>query len=155
MDFFSLLRSLGLRPLEWQKAIELTKKPAPYVGEILDAAFAKARAVIVLMTPDDEARLKGELVRSSDPDWEKDLQGQPRPNVLFEAGMAFGSHPESTVLVQIGSIRPISDIAGRHLVHLTGSPESRKELIAKLRASRCEVDDSGTDWLRIGDFSAL
>lgn len=155
MDFFSLLRSLGLRPLEWQRAIELTKKPTPYVGEILDAAFSKARAVIVLMTPDDEARLRQELVRSNDPDWEKELQGQPRPNVLFEAGMAFGSHPDSTVLVQIGSIRPISDIAGRHLVHLTGSTESRKELVAKLRACHCRVDDSGNDWLRIGEFSSL
>jgi predicted nucleotide-binding protein len=152
-SLFSFLRSIGLKPLEWRKALEITKKPSPYIGEVLDAAFERASAVVVLLTPDDEARLRLALQRPSDPAWERELVGQARPNVLFEAGMAFGSHPTSTVLVTVGELRPFSDIAGRHVVHLTGSPESRIELITKLRNCGCTIDDSGSDWLTAGEFT--
>ena len=46
---FDFLRSIGLRPLEWTQALKLTKKGSPYVGEILDAAFGEAAAIIVLL----------------------------------------------------------------------------------------------------------
>lgn len=151
---FSFLRAVGLRPLEWRRAIELTGRPAPYVGEILDAAFKRATAVVVLLTPDDEARLKAEFARANDPPYERELRGQPRPNVLFEAGMAFSRHQESTVLVQVGDVRPFSDIAGRHAVHLSNTVESRQELITKLRVCGCAVDDSGSDWVYEGDFGS-
>lgn len=150
---FVFLRALGLKPIEWRKAIEYTKKPAPYVGEILDAAFARATAVVVLFTPDDEARLRPAFQKPTDPPYEKRLTDQPRPNVLFEAGMAFGSHPNSTVLVQVGEMRPFGDIAGRHAVHLTNAIASRQEFVTKLRACGCDVDDSGTDWTTEGDFT--
>jgi predicted nucleotide-binding protein len=149
---FGLLRSVGVQPIEWNKAIEFTKKGAPYVGEILDAAFKRARAIVVLFTPDDEAKLKGEFVKRGE-SGERSLSGQPRPNVLFEAGMAFGRFPNSTVLVHVGKIRAISDVAGRHLVNLTGSIESRHQLIVKLRGAGCAVDDAGNDWQTEGDFT--
>ena len=38
----------------------------------------------------------------SDPAYERRLTGQARPNVLFEAGMAYGKDPNSTVLAQLG-----------------------------------------------------
>src|SRR5262245_37485251 len=56
-SMFSFLRAVGLKPLEWNVLIKLTKQPAPYVGTILDTAFREAAAVVVLFTPDDEARL--------------------------------------------------------------------------------------------------
>ena len=59
---FDFLYSIGLKPLEFSKARELTGKPMPYVKEILDAAFAHAQAVVVLLTPDDEARLRPDLI---------------------------------------------------------------------------------------------
>lgn len=37
---FTLLRSIGLQPIEWSQAVKGTGKPAPYVGEILDTAFS-------------------------------------------------------------------------------------------------------------------
>jgi predicted nucleotide-binding protein len=154
-SLFSFLRAIHLNPIEWSKAIELTKKPSPYVGEILDAAFEKATAVVVLLTPDDEAQLRKAFLKKTDPPFESELTGQPRPNVLFEAGMAFGTHPDNTVLVQIGNIRPISDVIGRHVVHLSGSIESRKELITKLKNCECIVDDSGSDWLEEGTFESV
>ena len=150
--FFGFLRAVGLQPIEWRKAIELTRKPSPYVGEILDAIFREAVAVIVLLTPDDEAKLKDEFLKSHNPKFEKKLTGQARPNVLFEAGMAMGRNPDSVVLVQIGDMRPLSDIGGRHVVRLSNGAESRQELITKLANAGCNVDASGSDRLREGDF---
>ena len=150
---FEFLRSIGLQPIEWSQAVKSTRRAAPYVGEVLDAAFRKAAAVVVLLTPDDEARLKRAFVKASDPNHEKQLTGQPRPNVLFEAGRAFGSHADSTVLAQIGDIRPFSDTAGVHVVRLTNAPEPRRDLANRLEGAGCAVDISGTDWLSAGDFS--
>ena len=55
---FEFLRALDLHPLEWSESITDTGKASPYIGEILDAAFSRAHAIVVLFTPDDEARLK-------------------------------------------------------------------------------------------------
>ena len=65
---FSFLRAIGLDPIEWSEAVKMTGKAAPYVGEILDMALASARAIVVVMTPDDEARLRSEYVRDGDLD---------------------------------------------------------------------------------------
>jgi len=149
---FAFLRSLSLRPLEWTQALKLTGKGSPYVGEVLDAAFREAAAIIVLLTPDDEARLNSVFLTSRDPKHERELTGQARPNVLFEAGMAFGNNPNSTVLVQLGDIRPFSDVGGRHVVRLNNTPASRIEFATKLANAGCNVDTSGSDWLSAGDF---
>lgn len=149
---FAFVRSIGLRPLEWTQALRLTKKGSPYVGEILDAAFREAAAIIVLLTPDEEARLKPEFVSSGDTKQDKQLAGQARPNVLFEAGMAFGRDPNSTILVQLGDTRPFSDIGGRHVLHLSDNPASRQEFVTKLANAGCNVDTSGTNWLSAGSF---
>jgi len=47
-----------------------------------------------------------------------------------------------------------SDIAGRHVVHLSNTAPSRRELSTKLRNTGCNVDEDGTDWLTVGDLSA-
>lgn len=96
---FDFLRALELRPLEWSNLVAQTGSAAPYVGEILDAAFEWAAAVVVLFTPDEEAKLRDPFLETGDPDYERTLTPQARPNVLFEAGMALGLHPDRTVLV--------------------------------------------------------
>jgi predicted nucleotide-binding protein len=151
-QIFAFLRSVGLRPLEWTQAIRLVRKGSPYVGEILEAAFREAAAVVVLLTPDDEARLRSKFLKPTDPPFERKLTGQARPNVLFEAGMAFGKEPNSTVLVQIGEVRQFSDIGGRHVVHLSNQPTSRQEFVTKLANAGCNVDTTGADWLSVGYF---
>lgn len=149
---FSFLRSIGLKPLEWTQALKLTKKSSPYVGEVLDAAFSEAAAIVVLLTPDDEARLHESFHAAHDPAYEKTLTGQARPNVLFEAGMAFGRNPHSTVIVQLGETRPFSDIGGRHVLYLSNQASSRQEFTTKLANAGCNVDTTGTDWLSAGNF---
>ena len=150
---FAFLRALGLRPLEWTQALRLTRKGSPYVGEILDAAFREAAAIVVIITPDDEARLREEFRQAGDPRHERELTGQARPNVLFEAGMAFGKNPNSTILAQLGETRPFSDVGGRHVMRLSDSASSRQEFATKLANAGCNVDTSGVDWLSAGDFS--
>lgn len=152
-ELSTFLRSLHVDVIEWNKALVLTKKGSPYIGEVIDSGFDHAQAIVVLLTPDDEAKLKDALFRGDDPRFERKLTGQPRQNVLFEAGMAFGKYKETTILVQVGKVRPMSDVSGIHIVHLTGSASSRKQLVAKLKTTGVKVDDSGEDWLTDGDFS--
>lgn len=149
---FNFLRSLHLKPLEWTQLIHETGHGTPYVGQVLDAAFAKAPAVIVLMTPDDEARLNLNYRQADD---EVEFLGQARPNVIFEAGMAMGHKPEKTIIVEVGSLRPFSDIGGRHVIRLDNSLKQRQELINRLKTAGCEVDTSGFDWHSSGDFQQV
>lgn len=152
-SIYAFLRAIGVKPIEWTSAIALSKKASPYIGEILDSVFARARAVIVLMTPDDLAQLRPDLLSLTDKPYERVLTGQARPNVLFEAGMAFATHADRTVLVQVGNIREFSDVAGRHVVNLTNDFSRRQELAIKLTNAGCDVDTTGTDWVEAGDFT--
>jgi len=154
-ELSAFLRSLHVDVIEWNKALALTKKGSPYIGEVIDAGFDHAQAIVVLLTPDDEAKLRDDLYRSGDPMFEKKLTGQPRQNVLFEAGMAFGKYKETTILVQVGKVRAMSDVLGVHIVHLTGTASSRQQLIGKLKTTGVKLDDNGEDWLTAGDFSAF
>lgn len=153
-SMFQFLRALQLHPIEWNQAVRMTKEPTPYVGTILETAFREAAAVVVLLTPDDEARLRRRYLRPRDSSYESRLTGQARPNVLFEAGMAFGRSPQNTVLVQVGAVKEFSDIAGRHIVRLANDPTSRQGLATRLANAGCNVDTTGTDWLTAGDFTA-
>ena len=151
-EVFKFLRSLGLEPLEWSDALKLTGEGAPYIGQVLDHAFEKAQAVLVLMTPDEVAYLwKAYAEGDQDPECAPNFQS--RPNVLFEAGMALGCNPERTILVEFGSIRPFSDIAGRHVIHLNETIESRKEIRNRLETAGCDVDTSDDSWKEVGDFT--
>jgi predicted nucleotide-binding protein len=151
-SMFEFLRAVGLHPIEWIEAVNATGKTSPYVGEVLDIAFDRAQAIIILLTPDDEARLREEFINPSDPEYEKRLTPQARPNVLFEAGMAMGRAPNRTIIVEMGDLRHFSDISGRHTVRLDNSTERRHELALKLRIAGCTINLSGTDWHRVGDF---
>lgn len=141
---FTFLRSVGLRPIEWTSALAATKKGSPHVSEVLDTGFEDSGATVVLFTPDDEAKLKREFLKKGDPAHEKNLTGQPRQNVIFEAGMAFGRHPDKTMLVEVGTLRPISDLVGRHTVRLSNAMATRQQFVVRLRAIGCPVDDTGT-----------
>lgn len=149
---FAFLRAIGLNPIEWSAAVSATGSGSPFIGQALDAAFKMAGAVVVLMTPDDIAYLRREYA-SGDDDREMVPTPQARPNVLFEAGMAFGHHPDKTILVELGSLRPFSDIGGRFTVRLDNSPERRNDLANRLRDAGCDVTTAGSDWLTAGDFT--
>lgn len=151
-SMFAFLRALSLHPIEWSEAVAITGKGSPFMGEILDGAFASAQAVVVLLTPDDVAYLNPRLVTKSDPPYEREPTPQARPNVLFEAGMAMGAHADRTILVQVGEIRPFSDIGGRHIIRLDNSSQRRQDLAERLKSAGCDVNLAGRDWHTTGNF---
>lgn len=152
---FELLRSAKLHPLEWSEAIDHTGVPNPFIGDVLDQAFEHAVAVVVILSADDLARLKPGYILPHDDLHEREETGQPRPNVLFEAGMAMGRNAHRTVLVEVEKVRPFSDIAGRHLLRFDGSTSSRRDLLLRLQAAGCRVDLTGGGWRKAGKFANL
>lgn len=153
-SIFEFLISIGLNPVKLSGAIGLTGASSPYIGQILDSAFDDAQAIVVLFTGDDKVRLRDKYWQSHEEPHEKKYKYQPRPNVIFEAGMAFARQPNRTILVQIGDVKPIfSDLQGRHSLKLDNSTEKRQDFINKLQAAGCQVDTSANKWQKAGDFT--
>lgn len=149
---FEFLRAVGLNPMEWSSALRATESGSATIMQVIEVMLKKSAGVVVLLTPDELVRLKPQLVRKSDKEVEKRQAGQARPNVLFEAGIALGSMPRETVLVQIGDVKEFTDVGGIHVMHLDNSSEARNTFAQKLDAANCDVDTSGTDWLSAGNF---
>jgi predicted nucleotide-binding protein len=149
------LHALDLRPLDWEEIVRRTGSGAPYNGEVLAKAFEQNQAAIVLCTPDDGALLHKDLRGEREPAYEVQMTGQVRPNVLIEAGMALALQPDRTVIVQIGDLRPASDLTGRNTIAFDGSAESLHAIAQRLAAAGCSVDTTGTDWLDTSRFAGL
>jgi predicted nucleotide-binding protein len=133
---FAFLRAIDLRPMEWTELVGEANLGAPYIGDVLDAAFERAQAVVVLSTPDDLSRLRADLIPEGDPEREAEIRGQARPNVFIEAGMALGRFPNRTILTELGRLRLASDLLGRHTVRLHQGPECRQDLALRLENAR-------------------
>ncbi len=151
-SMFDFLRSLGLNPMEWEQAVDQAKGNNPDVGNIIETAMARVQAVVVMFSPDEMAHLKEQFWGADDKHGDGKPAGQARPNVIFEAGLALGAHPEKTIIVQIGKVRPFSDIAGKHLVKLSDVVSTRNDLANRLAKIGCEVNRVGSDWTTAGTF---
>ncbi len=151
-SIYAFLRSVGLKPLEWEHALLQAKDINPHVDEVLDVSMSRVQAVLVIFSPDDDASLSPKLWAKNETNSEKKPSGQPRPNVLFEAGMALARHPNKTLIVQVGKVRGFSDIAGRHVIRLNDTKEKRNDVINRLEKIGCKVDRQGTDWMSEGSF---
>jgi len=149
-DMYALLRAIGLNPREWTQAVRAAKGANPNITEIVKGVLKDVQGVIVLFSPDEEARLKAKFRGPRD---SKKLEGQPRQNVTLEAGIAIGAHQEKTLLVEVGSVRQITDIGGMHILRLNNSATSRKELAQRLKDKlKFKVDTTGDSWLTVGNF---
>ncbi|NJC13101.1 putative nucleotide-binding protein [Micromonospora profundi] len=152
---WSFLQAIDLHPLDWEEIVQETGRPSPYMGEVLEKAFHTNQAAVVLMTPDDGAILHESLRDKSDRAFESQLTGQVRPNVLLEAGMALGLQRDRTVVIEIGMLRSISDLAGINTIHFDGTVVSLHKIAQRLRAAGCAVNTTGTDWLDVSRFKDL
>lgn len=124
------IKSLGLTELAFEKVADEFDDPNPFIAEVVMKGIDIADAVIALFTPDERAALyppdAAEASANNEARW------QPRPNVIFEAGVALGLAPERTILVTLGSdIRLFSDLSGKHFIDLT-SPTAKERLRRKL-----------------------
>lgn len=148
---FDFLRALGLQPIEWATALQTAAaesgEASPFIGDVVVRAIRRATAVVVLLSGDDEARLKSEFQRTDEQASEKMLMPQPRPNVLIEAGMILAHDPRRAILVQVGEIRPISDLTGRWVIRLDKGPGPRNDFANRLAAAGCAPNRAATDWL--------
>lgn len=152
---YQFLGALGLKPQEWGHAIRAASRKGgnPYVNEAVTKIMEQAQAIVVLLTPDDEAKLKEQFVGKHERQSEGKLRGQARPNVIFETGVAIGTHHRKTVMVQIGDVKPFTDIGGMHIPHFSGDEASRHDLVNRLTHLGCKIELPGDHWLRAGDFS--
>lgn len=153
-EVFQFLRALDLAPVEWAEVLSMAEDPSPLIGDLLDKAMGEVQAVLVLLSPDDEVRLRPEFADGPH-DPELRTTGQARPNVIFEAGMA-ERFRERVVYAVVGTVRPYTDIGGRFVVRLDGSAKSRSILAGQLRKAGCAVrTDDRTDWLSAGELTPV
>ncbi|GAA1022438.1 hypothetical protein Aple_075620 [Acrocarpospora pleiomorpha] len=143
---FEFMRALDLKPLEWEPLVAASDSTAPFLGDVVQRAPAQAQAAVVLLTPDDLVHLHPDLHGKSEPIFETKPTCQPRPNVLIELGMVLMAYPQRTIIVEIGGLRPIADLAGRNVIRFDGSAISTGKLVERLKSAGCAVDDQGSDW---------
>jgi len=149
------LRALKLDPLDFD-TVKNDLGGSPFVGEIIRSGMERAQAIVVLFTPDEHAALRPELWFTRDAEGDK-ARWQPRPNVIFEAGMALAIDERRTILVVLGEVGLSSDLHGRHFLALSNSTAARNDLRNALVGTGCQVDQyvSDLDNLEIaGDFEA-
>jgi len=151
---YEFLGALGLKPQEWGHAIRSTRGKGgnPYVNDAVTKVMERAQALVVILSPDDEAKLKDQFVGKHERQSEGRLRGQARPNVIFETGIAIGTHHRKTVMIQIGDVKPFTDVGGMHIPHFSGDDRSRHDLANRLEDLGCKIDRDGDHWLRAGEF---
>lgn len=54
--------------------------------------------------------------------------------------------------MQVGKVRPFSDIAGKHLVKLSDTVSTQNDLANRLAKIGCEVNRVGSDWMTARTF---
>jgi predicted nucleotide-binding protein len=148
---FTFLRSLHLEPLEFEQIVNETGQGSPFTGAAIDLAFTRAQAIITLITPDEWAALHPDLGAPT-------RRLQARPNVIFEAGLAFGRLPNRTIIVKYGNTELWSDMDGRHYIDIDNSGRRRQALRDRLEHAGCPIANVGSDYLTSpagGDFATI
>jgi predicted nucleotide-binding protein len=146
------LRAIDLRPLEWEAMVRDTGEAMPSVRDAIHLGLRRAQAVIVVFTPEDEVRIHRDLHLPQEGDA---FEMQVRPNVLVELGMAVAEHPQATLIVEFGRLRPLTDLGGLNVVRVADSPNWPHKVAKRLESAGCPVDLSGQDWLDHAEVSAL
>ena len=140
------LRRLGVRVRLFEE-VAARVRGAPMVASVVRSAISEAAVVIVLLTPDEQAVLydpgKSRFLA-------EEARWQTRPNVVFEAGWAYGRNPEATLFVSLGDASFFSDIAGHVVTRLDtadGLFRLRSQLAKALgRELRQDRHDTFRNW---------
>jgi predicted nucleotide-binding protein len=118
----------------------------------------QAQGVLALFTPDEYAVLRPEH-RKEKEGGESVERWQARPNVQFEAGMAYGRDPDRVAFVLFGNAKLFSDAAGMHVFWPTNDhgPDSHRALLRGLLAGgmKCAVNLRSDDWMTAGNFDGV
>jgi predicted nucleotide-binding protein len=152
---WGFLRAIDLHPLDWEEVVGRTSSSMPSLIQALHRAFEDIQAAVILLTPDDGALLHPGLRGPDEPGYETELTGQGRPNVLFEAGMALALYPNRSLIVEVGRLRPFSDIGGLNVIKFDGTAPALQKIAKRLQIAGCAVNTSGTDFLDTSRFVGL
>ena len=154
---FDFLRALDLVPMEWEPQVAATGSTLPSLTDVIthNLSAGQAQAVVVLMTPDDVVNLHPTLRSANEQSYETEPIMQARPNVLIELGLALAAYRHRTIILEIGRLRPISDIGGLNVIRFDGSDAAIRSLVARLKVAECAVDDRGTEWSKTSRFENL
>lgn len=109
------LKRHGLNPVSFPD-VKANRKPEfspDYVHQIVEDFFKQCSAAVVICCPEETATLRLEFTTDGE---EKAVveRLQPRPNVLYELGLAIGRFESKVVVVQFGSFEWPSDLDGLH-----------------------------------------
>ena len=66
--------------------------------------------------------------------------------------MILGLHDLYSLARALGNLRNFSDILGRHTIRIENTPQKRNDLATRLKTAGCEVDRTGSHWIKEGDF---
>lgn len=117
-EIHALLVSAGFDVTKWDEGMRTKRSNGPASNwENLRICIDGADKVVVLLTPDEEAKstLKPEDRPAGSPQGAA-VEPRPRPNVLYELGLAHAWKPADTVLVTF-DCEPPSDLDGLHRVY--------------------------------------
>jgi hypothetical protein len=114
------MRSLGVEVVPFHRAPSEANDMEQVLYK-LRAGIEQADVVIALLTPDEQATWHDPVTGAYSG---KTLNGeslagwQPRPNVILETGLAAGIAKGKTIVVRVGPVRTISDLAGVLMINL-------------------------------------
>ncbi|HXK16378.1 MAG TPA: TIR domain-containing protein [Polyangiaceae bacterium] len=149
-EMATFLMALGLEPIVFGE-LSATMGGTPTIADIVTRGMELAQGVIALFTGDEWAELHPGLRNDRDKATES-ARWQARPNVIFEAGMAFGKARGRVIFVLLGNVDLFTDVAGIHFLRPSNDPRGDRDILRrKLLGMGCKVNDSSA-WMSAGDF---
>ncbi|MEZ4788915.1 MAG: nucleotide-binding protein [Flavobacteriales bacterium] len=153
-ELSKFVRSLGLEVLPFEHVAN-DKGGNPFVADVVSEGIQQAELVLVLFTPDELAALydpvSGNLARNE----RSGSRWQARPNVIFEAGIAFAMKRERTALLTLGAdVELFSDVSGMHFVNLAnpGAKQHLRHRMEKMLDRELKVKPNWNSGQVSGDF---
>lgn len=147
----NFVRALGLVPINFAD-LRASMGGTPHIDEIVEKGMDEAQGVIAVFTPDEFSSLRPEHRQERDSP-EEITRWQARPNVIFEAGMAFGRDRKRVVFVLLGNPTLFTDVAGVHVLRPNNDPRGDRAVLRNtLAGMMCAVDLTSNDWMQAGDF---
>lgn len=149
-EMANFVHSLGLETIAFED-LRARMGGTPTVDQVVLRGMSEAHAVIALFTGDEFAALEPSL-RSDGDVGEQVSRWQARPNVIFEAGIAFGRDRERVVFVRFGQVALFTDVAGVHVLRPTNDVRGDRNVLRNtLGAMGCPINSSSA-WMHSGDF---
>ena len=154
-ELVRFISAIGLQELPFETVADGLGS-TPFIADVVTTGIQKADAVIALFTPDEQAVLYDPQSGRSLGREERASRWQARPNVMFEAGVAFGYSKREPILTLLGAdVSLFSDVAGRHFIRLEDS-KAKRQLFNRLNATVGPLKPIAADWensTASGDFA--